>query len=77
MTSDKLVFMCYLCAKSRVDPLRWENYNVMVRQNCSICSGFNETVPVEEITIGGFPMYIQVRQRMVGFYASRDTALCK
>ena len=76
MTHDKLIFICYLCAKNRVSPFSWD-YRMMVRRNCSICNSFKELVPGEEIVICGFVMYVQVRQRMVGFYASRDTALCK
>lgn len=76
MTHDKLILICYLCAKNRVSPFSWD-YNMMVRKNCSICDKFSELVPVEEIVICGLRVYVQVRQRMVGFYASRDTSVCK
>jgi len=77
MTRDKLIYTCYLCTKDRIDAFSWD-YRLMVRRNCDSCGQFGELVPIEKIHImGGFTIYAQVKQRMVGFYASRDTALCK
>lgn len=76
MKSDQLVHMCYYCTKERVDPFSWD-YKVMARRHCEICGTFGELVPIEKIDMGGFTIYAQVKQRMVGFYVSRDTALCK